>query len=576
MRKFTLLVVAALIAATSTFAQQGRQSQNNRQQAPALDRQQVAQVLNQQPHSQKSQRAVQLGGLQQAASTQALARRNAEGIADTPAGTLHETMIAAFSGLAYNWLFGYMDISTDASPASLVEGADGNLYIKGLTPSFYGEAYWVKAEPTGEANRYVIHRQVAGEYPNYDEIDYISRLVYDEEAGDFVEADDTDLFLTYADGVLTLDPAEIDESGLPDYAYGLVNDYWGDFAPDASYGYYWNLSLSELAEEITELPADATVETLVLQHQEGGKEVQVAFVGDKVYVQSYSYVPGWYVGTVSGDKVTFKSGQFLGLDTYYNSYEWLIAGHIYEAYDEEYDEYYTAADIVDEVVFDYDAATKTLTAPEDAALFINGAKDRIYYAERYLSPKFYVFDEVPAVPADPIIDNFWDYDDYYENAELDFTIPQLDADGNYINVSKLSYSLFVDNELFEFTPDEYEDLAEPITEVPVGTSPDYYINLNWLCIFFQPAENIGLQTIYRGADVEMRSNIVYYDVNTQEVYTEPYVNPVTAVKGVSTQQQASVVYYDAAGRRVQANAKGLLLKTVTTADGSQKTVKVIR
>ena len=54
------------------------------------------------------------------------------------------------------------------------------------------------------------------------------------------------------------------------------------------------------------------------------------------------------------------------------------------------------------------------------------------------------------------------------------------------------------------------------------------------------------------------------------------MNPVTAVKGVSTQQQASVVYYDAAGRRVQANAKGLLLKTVTTADGSQKTVKVIR
>ena len=142
--------------------------------------------------------------------------------------------------------------------------------------------------------------------------------------------------------------------------------------------------------------------------------------------------------------------------------------------------------------------------------------------------------------------------------------------------SKLTYSLYVDNELFEFDPVEYEGLAEPITEIPYGVAPDSNIGTTWLCIFFRPMENIGLQTIYRGADVEQRSNIVYYDLKTQEVYTEPYSNPVTAIKGVSTQQQDNVVYYDASGRRVQANAKGFVLKTVTTADGTQKTVKVIR
>ena len=522
MRKFILLAIAAFLAATSTFAQQSRQSQH------------------------------------------------------TPDGILHENMVASFSGLAYNWVYGWYNISSDASAASIVEGTDGNIYVKGLVPNFLGDAFWVKAEPIGGGGRYVIHRQVAGEYPSYNEVDYISRLVYSDAQGSFVEATNTDLFLTYSGGVLTLDPAGIDASGLPSYAYGLVSDYYEVPTPEAGYGYYWNLTIREENGQIVELPEGAEVETLVLQHQEGSKDVRVAFFGDKVYVNSYSNLPGWYVGTIHGNKVTFKNGQFLGLDPYYDSYEWLITAHLYEAYDEENGEYYTAAEIVDEVVFDYDAATKTMTAPEDAALFINGAKNRIYYAERYMSPKFFVFKEVPAVPADPVITRYWDYDDNYGNAELDFTISSFDVNGNYMTPSKLTYSLYVDNELFEFDPVEYEGLAEPITEIPYGVAPDSNIGTTWLCIFFRPMENIGLQTIYRGADVEQRSNIVYYDLKTQEVYTEPYSNPVTAIKGVNTQQQDRVVYYDAAGRRVQANAKGFVLKTVTTADGTQKTVKVIR
>lgn len=581
MKKFTLLAVAALVAATSTFAQTGRQqSLNQRHQRVSLTPQQAQRALSQPSRTQQRMNAITATASQQ---TAALARAprlipsDAIRTTETPEGVVHDNLAASFQSVYYSWWYGWQNGSSDNSPATIVEGADGNLYIKGLTPQLFDDwYYWVKAEPTDQPGRYVIHKQIAGYYASYDEEDNISRVVYDYDADAFVEDTETDFYVNYADGVLSTDPVEVDSYGLPTWGYGVVYEYGGESYTETSAGIYWNLSISEFNEQITELPEGAEVETLVLQHQEGGKEVQVAFVGNQVYVQSYPSAPGWYVGTVSGDKVTFKNGQFLGYDTNYSSYVWLITGHTYEAYDEDYEEYYTAADVVDEVVFDYDAASKTLTAAADDALFINGAKDRVYYAERYIGPKIYVFTEVAAVPADPEITNFWDYDEDYESSEVDFTIRTFDVDGNFILASKLSYSVYVDNELFEFDPDEYEELPQAITEIPYGTQPDSYINPTWVAFYFQPAENVGLQTIYRGLGVELRSNIVYIDVNTRDTYTVPYQNPVTAIKGVNTQQVGAVVYHDVAGRTVQAGAKGFVLKTVTLADGTQKTLKVVR
>ena len=586
MRKFTLLVVAALLAATSTFArQQGRrQSEQQPRQQVTVSRQQLRQALERGDRAVQNDRAAvrrsSASAVQKATAALKAPRRvpaDAISTAETPAGTVRDNLVAAFSSLYYNWWYGWTDGSSDASPVTLVEGADGNLYIQGLTPHLYDdEFYWIKAEPTAQQGRYVIHKQIAGLYAYYDEEDCIARLVYSEEAGNYVLADDPDIYVNYVDGVLTTDPAELDEDGLPLSVYGIVYEEDGETYTESSGGLYWDLTVSELSETYAELPAGVEPETLVLEHEDGAKEVQVAFVGNQVYIQSYTTVPGWYVGTIDGDKITFANAQFLGYDTYYDSFEWLTTAVIHEEYDEEYDEYYTAATIVDEVVFDYDADTKTITAPADVALYINGAKDRIYYAERYLAPRFFVFQEVPAVPADPVITDFWEYDEDYENAELDFTISPYDVDGNFITPRKLSYVLYVDDEVFEFEPDEYEDLEETIVEVPYGTSPDYYINSTWVAIFFQPAENIGLQTVYRGAGVTNRSSIVLYDVNTGDITATPFDNTTVGIRPVATQQVATEAYYDAAGRQVKAGAKGFVMKSVTLADGTRKTYKLVR
>ena len=488
-------------------------------------------------------------------------RHAANGITfdETPEDTLVDNLQVSFNGIAYSWLSGFYDSSTEAAAGTIVEGTDGNLYIKGMTPNLYDdELYWIKAEKTGDGE-YVIKKQPAGLYTSYDELDYLTVMEYSEEEGSYIEAAQTDLKVTYKDGVL----AQAD----PNVVYGIVYEDEGSWTWEGEV--YWNLKMQPMTETYATLPEGAVVEKFVLQHANGAKDAQVAFVGDKVYVQSYATVPGWYVGTISDNKVTFKSGQFLGFDTYYESYQWLVAATVVEEWDEEYQEYYDVPTIVSEVTFDLDAATKTMTAPEGTALYINGGKDKVYYAEAYKSPKFFIFNEVVATPADPVITKFWPYDESYENAELDFSVPLTDVDGNYITPDKLSYKIYVDDQPFTFTQDEYEGLDKDYDELPYGFTDNSWIGQTYLCIFFDPAKNIGIQSIYRGLGVEKRSNIVYYNVETGETEI------VDAIGGVETMDTHVQATYDLTGRKVSAKQKGLVLKTVTLSDGTSKTIKVI-
>ena len=167
------------------------------------------------------------------------------------------------------------------------------------------------------------------------------------------------------------------------------------------------------------------------------------------------------------------------------------------------------------IEFDYDAENMVMSTEQ--AIYFDGARERIYYADYFNALTIYRFVEVPAVPADPSITNFWNYDDYFGNAELDFTLNNTDVDGNYITPDKLSYVVYVDDELFEADAEEY-GMEESMSEFPYGfRDPEGYIGRNYFCVFFAPAKNMGLQAIYRGAGEENRSNIVMYDIESGQV-----------------------------------------------------------
>ena len=569
MKKFTLSVFIAALTVCSASAQS--LTSQVLQPLPAFNPHKVAQVTSQLP-SEQPKAAPSL--ISRAADASTI-------ITETPEGTLYDQVMLSYGAYGRNWLYGIMDVSTDGGMGKIVDGADGNVYIYNL-PTYLNAGSWVKAE-RAEGDTIVIHRQLIDQREGSDAVYdyYITKMVWewtDEAAGEgrFVEAQgDTDMKLLYKDGVLNSIEANTDPFVEGSYALGAV--YTTDnetFTWEGATN--WNLHYEPLTDELVQLPDGAELETITVSYSDingnnSAEQVKIAFVGNDVYLNVFQQ--GVYAkGTIEGDKLIFKSGQYLG--SYYNTYYIFFVGERFKTVvDPSTGQEYQTAEIIDEQAFDYNADDRSFKT--DDALVINAAKTspRLYLSA-LLAPSFYFFKEVPAIPANPQITNYnATYSQWGYNA-LQFTLSATDKDGNFIVPEKLTWMAYIDDEPFIFSPDDYEGLTEDMEEIPYGfIDSNYDIYTSYFTIFFEPAKNVGIQTIYRGGDKENRSDIVYYDLATSETYTEPFDNTTVGVAGVSAAQPATVAYHDAQGRRVAANAKGLVIKTVTQANGTSRSIK---
>ena len=80
-----------------------------------------------------------------------------------------------------------------------------------------------------------------------------------------------------------------------------------------------------------------------------------------------------------------------------------------------------------------------------------------------------VFHAVPAVPANPTADDWYDCGGVSGNSKFSFTLPTTDVDGNPIDPEKLSYSIYVDGELFTFDAAHYtNDIEEDLSRLTVS------------------------------------------------------------------------------------------------------------
>lgn len=572
MKKFTLSVLVAMLTAFSASAQS--LTTPALQPLPAFSPQKVAlqsnQVIDLEPQSAPAL-------ISRAADASAI-------ITETPEGTLYDQMVVSYGALGRNWLYGIMDVSTDGSKGKIVDGADGNVYIYNL-PTYLNAGSWVKAE-RAENDTIIIHRQLIDQREGSDAVYdyYITKVVWewtDQAAGEgrFVEAQgDTDIKLLYKNGELLSIDANKDPYVDGNYAIGAVYTTDGvNFTWEGATN--WNLHYQPLTDGLVQLPEGAELETITVSYTNtqgtpSAEQVKVAFVGNEVYLNVYQ--EGVYAkGTIEGDKLTFKSGQYLGI--YYDTYYLFFVGERYKTVvDESTGQEVQAAEILDELVFDYNPEDRSFKT--DDALVINvGKTSARLYLTALLAPSFYFYQEIPAVPANPVITNYSaSYSQWGYNA-LQFTISATDVDGNFIVPEKLTWMAYIDDEPFIFSPDDYTGLTDEMEEIPYGFSDSNFdIYTSFFTIYFEPAKNVGIQTIYRGGDQENRSDIVYFDLATGQIYNEPFDNVAVGVKNVNGEKTAAVSYHDAQGRQVSANAKGLVIKTVTQADGTRRSMKLIR
>ena len=223
------------------------------------------------------------------------------------------------------------------------------------------------------------------------------------------------------------------------------------------------------------------------------KFVQVGFDGVDVYIQGMSdYVEeGWIKGTKNDEGIYEFPMCILGTYSYFDDYE-----------------LYTIA-----TTMTYDAELDQFAC----AQFVSLGGEYMFDAYSNITLTKYV--EVAATPADPEFTNFVFVGVNYPKVE--YSISLKGTQNEDLNPDKLSYTFFIQkgNEMspLVLTTDLYSKLEEDMTEIPYNFSDSYDI-YNHLLYLNQDEEEVrswdklGLQVIYRGADEERKSNIVWYDV----------------------------------------------------------------
>ena len=185
----------------------------------------------------------------------------------------------------------------------------------------------------------------------------------------------------------------------------------------------------------------------------------------------------------------------------------------------------------------------------------------------------------PIIPANPTADEWYDCGNDWATSQFYFTLPTTDTEGNPLDPTRLSYSIFLDDDqIFTFDYWDYDyDIEDDMTEIPYSIYADGYDITDHVVYFYGtnysewPIFNwrIGIQVYYTDHGVKTASDIVYL-----EVFPNP--NPDTAVNEVNTGKTvANVRYYNMAGQEV-AQPQGMVIKVTTYTDGTTSSAKVVK
>lgn len=556
MKHFTLFFIAALMAVTTAVAQQTKPAEAQLTKPAAVEKMKKADALEKARrgtavYTPKKERKTEGGWIANALKARKLkAAGDGEVITEQPAGRLYDNMLLSYEG----YLTGYfgMEYKVEESAVSkIVEGDDGCIYAYEMIGETMGS--WVRMT-RAEGDTVVIERQLVAkmEWNGEPDLYYITR--YDtwiqeeqnQETGEmesvvYWEETEEPIKMLYKDGVLSaIDDYKLGPNDeVPPYAIGVANYDSGGYY--GAYAIEWNTCIRPIAAPAMP-PADAQVEKFQARFEMGGEQnakfVNAIVNGSDLYLQTMNAIEGpsgepgtggWIKGSISGDKVTIAGGQYLGV------YEGArhIFNHVGVAHwkiDEEYGYGYEEFELQDAIELNYDAATRTISSNGDDFLSIDGTPDNIYLFEYYKHFNMAPWAEVPAVPAQPQFQGYYPSSEWSSNSSFYFSIPETDADGNMIDLDKLTFTCFVDNEPYTFSAANGFQLEADMTEVPYHTTINYrdeflyWVSSSFIYLPFDPTVNIGLQTTYYGGGQANKSDIMWYDIATGEVTYQPYDN----------------------------------------------------
>ena len=334
-QKFTLIVLAALFVVANSFAQ-GKSGLTLSQKQVSTAAQADGKTVKQLPSKktlQMQQSKERKQGFRSVVKThakqtgkkadknrqpKALRRAAADIIDEQPQG---ELVNYSRSGLAYvSTMFGVYDTEVAGAVGSVVFGPDNKVYFKRIVSQASLDA-WIEGTISGNTITINLPQTVWDSGEGYC-ID-VAKMSYDAANQTYVRASNQTVNLNYnaTTGVIST------PSGRLATGYDIIGLSYDDDMAWAGYG-DWNITFEKVNDALVEAPAGLTTELYSLT-ADGytGSLVNVGFDGNDIYVQGIdeNLPDTWVKGTIDGDKVTFKSGQYVGADGVAGYHQYLMA-----------------------------------------------------------------------------------------------------------------------------------------------------------------------------------------------------------------------------------------------------------
>ncbi len=279
-------------------------------------------------------------------------------------------------------------------------------------------------------------------------------------------------------------------------------------------------------------------------------QIEVGFDGDDVYMKGVSPdAPDLWVKATknAAGQYVIPANQFMGTLELWDGL--FVFDYFFTAVDE-------TGKMVD-AVLDFDAEKSQFTTAQ--TLMLNGALTELDPYVTFTNVVIEKFIEVAATPADPILESINFEDTSYPCIYCSF--PTVGTNGESLNLNKFFYTVWIEKDGQEqpyvFTAAVYgQDFEEDVVEIPFSHD-GYDIYAGGEIIYFEDSieelnswKKVGIQSIYKGAGEEHKSNIVWLD--------NPTYSSSDGISVINLDlKPGEGMIFNAAGQRLSAPQKGL-------------------
>lgn len=411
-------------------------------------------------------------------------------------------------------------VAFDGNTVYMLDPVDGfNAYLKG--------------ELEGNTIRFEFPQQISPKW-------YVNRMVnVPQEDGKFayeVQADEPNAITFTVDG-----NGNIKMSGGDDFDVIMgVSDSDGNWSSRGAYGIF----LSPFDMTLVEAPDNLQTTTYVLTRDGNSRNVEAGFSGSDFYVKGLGELlpDAWAKGTLSAGKVSFGSGQYMGIDP--------RLGYLLSMYGVTPG----TKDFEPAFVMTYDGESGALKAENDLLLCPDEALSSMlsFEVEANISmvPYKETDDFTPAMPqiTDVVVypqypDEGWDY--------IDVNLSIVSEDGQLLDTDNLYYRILLDGEPYILQPEDFEGLDAPMEWIPYDFESYDLEHIGGtgrsVSIYKSFVSTYSVQEKYVNGDKEFLSKIANWSLSK--------------VDDVKTGEKVSEYYTDLLGRRVDNPSNGIFVRT---------------